>query len=34
MLETHMAKVKHQEELKLWHPEPLAHGMLLHTTIH
>jgi hypothetical protein len=24
MLETHLAEVKHQEELKLWHPELLA----------
>jgi hypothetical protein len=33
MLETPMAEVKHQGELKLWHPEPLAHGRLLHITI-
>jgi hypothetical protein len=34
MLETHLAEVKHQGELKLQHPEPLAHRMLLHVTIH
>jgi hypothetical protein len=34
MLETHLKEVKHQGELKRWHPEPLAHGRLLHTTIH
>jgi hypothetical protein len=34
MLETHLAEVKHQGELKLQHPEPLAHGRLLHVTIH
>jgi hypothetical protein len=33
MLETHMAEVKHQGELKLQHPEPLACGSLLHVTI-
>jgi hypothetical protein len=33
MLETHLAEVKHQGELKCWHPETLAHGRLLHLTI-
>jgi hypothetical protein len=26
--------VKHQGELKVWHPEPLAYGSLLHAMIH
>jgi hypothetical protein len=34
MLETHLAEVKHQGELKVQHPELLGHGRLLHTTIH
>jgi hypothetical protein len=34
MLETHMAEVKHQGELKYQHSEPLAYGRLLHTTIY
>jgi hypothetical protein len=34
MLETHLAEVKHQGELKLWDPESLACGRLLHLTIH
>jgi hypothetical protein len=34
MLQTHLAEVKHQGELKLQHPELLACGRLLHTTIH
>jgi hypothetical protein len=34
MQETHLAEVKHQGELKLWHPEPLTHGRLLHIMIH
>jgi hypothetical protein len=34
MLETHFAEVRHEGELNLWHPEPLTHGSLLHTTIH
>jgi hypothetical protein len=34
MLETHLAEVKHQGELKLWHAEPQARGRLLHATIH
>jgi hypothetical protein len=29
-LETHLVEVKHKGELKLGHPEPLAHGRLLH----
>jgi hypothetical protein len=33
MMETPLAEVKHQEELKLQHPEPLAHGRLLHAMI-
>jgi hypothetical protein len=33
-LETHLAEVKHQGELKHQHPEPLARGRLLHTTIY
>jgi hypothetical protein len=33
-LETCLAEVKHQGELKLWHPEPLACARLLHTMIH
>jgi hypothetical protein len=32
-LETHLAEVKHQGELKLQHPEPLDCGRLLHVTI-
>jgi hypothetical protein len=34
MLETCLDKVKHQGELKQWHPEPLSRGRLLHITIH
>jgi hypothetical protein len=34
MLETCLAEVKHKGELKLRHPELLACGSLLHTTIH
>jgi hypothetical protein len=34
MLETCLAEVKHQGELKLRYPEPTAHGKLLHITIH
>jgi hypothetical protein len=34
MLETQLAKIKHQRELKLWHPELLACGRLLHHKIH
>jgi hypothetical protein len=34
MRETHLAEVKHQGELKLLHPEPLAHGSSLHDMIH
>jgi hypothetical protein len=34
IMETHLAEVKHKGELKLWHPEPLACGRLLHATIH
>jgi hypothetical protein len=34
MQETHLAEVKHQGELKLPHPEPVACGKLLHITIH
>jgi hypothetical protein len=33
-LETHLAKVKNQGELKHQHSEPLAHGRLLHTRIY
>jgi hypothetical protein len=33
-LETHLAEVKHKEELKLQHSEPLACGRLLQTTIY
>jgi hypothetical protein len=33
-LETCLAEVKHQEDLKLWHPEPLAHESPLYTTVH
>jgi hypothetical protein len=33
MLETRLAEVN-QGELKIQHPEPLAHGRLLHTTIY
>jgi hypothetical protein len=29
MLETHFVEVKHKGQLKLWHPETLAHGRLL-----
>jgi hypothetical protein len=32
MLELDLVEVKHQGELKLWHPESLAHGRL-HTMI-
>jgi hypothetical protein len=34
MLESHIAERKHQEESKLRHTEPLAHGKLLHATLH
>jgi hypothetical protein len=34
MLEPCLAEVKHQGEQKLWHPEPLACGRFLYTTIH
>jgi hypothetical protein len=34
MLETSLMEGKHQGELKLWHPEPLACGKLLHDMIH
>jgi hypothetical protein len=34
ILETHLAKVKHKVELKLWHPDALDHGRLLHVTIY
>jgi hypothetical protein len=34
MLETSIAEVKHQGDVKLQHPEPIGHGKLLHTTIH
>jgi hypothetical protein len=34
MLETLLAEVKHQGELKLQHPEPLAHGRCLQTMIY
>jgi hypothetical protein len=34
MLETCLTEVKHKGELKLRHPESLACGRLLHTTIH
>jgi hypothetical protein len=33
MLETHLAEVKHQGELKLWHPKLLGCGRLLHIMI-
>jgi hypothetical protein len=32
MLQTHLAEVKHQGELKLWHSEPWDLGSLLHAT--
>jgi hypothetical protein len=34
MLDPHLAEIKHQEESKLWHSEPLAHGKLLHAKLH
>jgi hypothetical protein len=34
MLEPHLVEIKQQGESKLGHPEPLAHGKLLHTTLH
>jgi hypothetical protein len=34
MLETHLAEVKHQGELKLGQPKCLARGRLLHIKIH
>jgi hypothetical protein len=34
MLEPHLAKIKHQEESKLRHLEPLARGKLLYATLH
>jgi hypothetical protein len=34
MLETHLADIKNQGELKFQHPEPLDCGRLLHATIH
>jgi hypothetical protein len=33
-LETRLAEVKHQRELKFQHPEPLICGRLLHAMIH
>jgi hypothetical protein len=32
-LKSHLVEVKCQGELKLWHPEPLACGRLLHAMI-
>jgi hypothetical protein len=32
-LEPHLAEIKQQREWKFWHPEPLAHGNLLHTIL-
>jgi hypothetical protein len=34
MLEVHLAEVKHKGEMKIQHPEHLAHGRLLHAMIH
>jgi hypothetical protein len=34
MLEQYLAEIKHQEESKLQHPEPLACTKFLHTTLH
>jgi hypothetical protein len=34
VLEPHLAEIKHQEESKLQHPEPLAHRKLLHAMLH
>jgi hypothetical protein len=34
MLEPHLAEIKQKGESKLQHPEPLAHGKLLHATLH
>jgi hypothetical protein len=34
MLEPHLAEIKLQRESKLGHPEPVAHGNLLHDTLH
>jgi hypothetical protein len=34
ILEPHVAEIKQQGESKLWHPEPLARGKLLHTMLH
>jgi hypothetical protein len=34
MLETHLAVVKHQGELKLLHSEPIAGGRLLQAMIY
>jgi hypothetical protein len=34
MMETHMAEVKHQGELKLQNLKPLACGRLLHAMTH
>jgi hypothetical protein len=34
ILETHLAVVKNQGELKLWHSEPLHYGRLIHATIY
>jgi hypothetical protein len=33
-LETNLAEVKHRGEMKHQHSTPLAHGRLLHITIH
>jgi hypothetical protein len=33
-LEPHLAEIKQQGESKLQHPESLACGKLLHTTLH
>jgi hypothetical protein len=34
MLAPHLAEIKQKEESKLQNPELLAHGKLLHTTLH
>jgi hypothetical protein len=33
MLEPHLTEKNHQEEAKLWHPEPPAHTELLQSTL-
>jgi hypothetical protein len=33
-LEPHLGEINHRGESKIWHPEPLTHGKLLHAMLH